>query len=134
MLPPFDEFGYLPPGIHPCDMEELVARFGGGSPEREVETQELIDFVDWARRAGIARVVVNGSYVTSKAAPNDVDLVALPGADYPRGESACSQQEARWPFLQVFIAVDAANLEEWSLRDFGTDRDRRAKGVIEVSL
>jgi hypothetical protein len=134
LLPSFDEFGYLPPGIHPCGMEELAARFGSGSPEREVETQELVDFVAWARQAGIARVIVNGSYVTSKAAPNDIDIVALPGAEYPRGELSCSQQEARWPFLQIFIAVDASDLEEWSLHDVGTDRNRRAKGVVEVLL
>ena len=134
MLPPFDEFGYLPPGIHACGVQELIVRFGNGSPEREVETQELIDFFAWARNAGIQRVIVNGSYVTAKTAPNDVDIVVLPGADYPRGEPTCDQQEARWPFLQVFVAADEADLEEWSLRDFGTDRNRRAKGVVEVLL
>jgi hypothetical protein len=127
LLPPFDEFGYSPPGIHACRVEELVARFGSGSPEREVETQELIDFFAWARRVGFERVIVNGSYVTSKAAPNDVDVVFLPAADYPRSESPYGQNESRWPFLQVLVAVDAMDLEQWSLKDFGTDRDRRQK-------
>jgi len=134
LLPLLDEFGYLPPGIHQCTVEELIARFGSGSPEREVETQELLDFMAWARRAGIMRIIVNGSYVTAKAAPNNVDVVALPGAGYPRGELACSEQEARWPFLQVFIAVDDSDLVEWSLQDFGTDRNHRVKGVVEVLL
>jgi hypothetical protein len=49
MLPLFNEHGYLPPGIHPCTVVELVARFGSGSPEPEVETQELLGFIDWAR-------------------------------------------------------------------------------------
>ena len=109
-----------------------MARFGSGSPEREVETQELLDFVAWARRAGIRRIVVNGSYVSAKAAPNDVDIVVLPGAEYPCSEIAFSEQEARWPFLQIFIAVDDSDLENWSLQDFGTDRNRRLKGVVEV--
>jgi hypothetical protein len=134
LLPPLDKFGYLPPGIHPCDIEELMARFGVGSPEREVESQELLDFLAWARRADIQRVIVNGSYVSAKTAPNDVDVVVLPGAEYPRGELACSEQEARWPFLQILIAVDDSDLEEWSLHDFGTDRNRRSKGVVEVLL
>lgn len=134
MLPPLNEYGFLPPDIHPCDMDELVAGFGFGSPEREVETQELIDFIAWARRAGIARVIVNGSYASAKKARNDVDIVALPKPDYPRDELPCSQQESRWPFLQIFIAVDEIDLEEWSLRDFGTDRHQRAKGVVEVNL
>jgi hypothetical protein len=36
--------------------------------------------------------------------------------------------------LQVLVAVDAMDLEQWSLNDFGTDRDRRQKGVVEVLL
>ena len=132
MLPSFDEYGYLPPGIHQCDVDELVARFGSGSPEREVETQELLDFLAWTRRADIRRVIVNGSYVTVKAAPNDVDIVVLPGADYPHGEPALDQQEARWPFLHIFIAVDEVDVEKWCLRDFGIDRHRQAKGVVEL--
>jgi hypothetical protein len=134
LLPPFNDFGYLPPGIHPCETDEIVKRFGSGSPEREVETQELLDFVAWARQAGIKRVIVNGSYVTSKIAPNDVDLVALPGVEYPKHELSWGQSEIRWPFLQVFIAVDEADLECWAKGDFGTDRDQFPKGVVEVLI
>mgnify|MGYP007034354175 CR=1 FL=1 len=134
LLPPLDEFGYLPGGIHPCTLEEVVTRFGSGSPEREVETQELLDFVEWARRAGIVRLVVNGSYVSAKIAPNDVDIVALPGQNYPGDELSYSEQDFRWPFLQVFIALDQSDLEAWAIHDFGTDRNRRIKGVVEVLL
>lgn len=132
MLPPFDELGYLPAGIHRCGIDELVTRFGTGSPEREVETQELLDFLAWTWRADIQRVIINGSYVTAKAAPNDVDIVVLPGADYPRGEPTLDQQETRWPFLHIFMAVDEVDVEKWCLRDFGIDRHRQAKGVVEL--
>ncbi|MBC8873323.1 MAG: hypothetical protein H8E44_28130 [Planctomycetes bacterium] len=134
MLPQFDENGYLPPGIHRCEVDEIVKRFGTGSPEREVETQELLDFIEWARRAGIRRLVINGSFATGKAAPNDVDIVVLPGADYPRGENACTEEESRWPFLQIVVAVDDDDLQTWALEDFGTDRTQLKKGVVEVSL
>jgi hypothetical protein len=79
-------------------------------------------------------LIVNGSYVTDKAAPNDVDIVVLPGRDYPRGELAVSEQESRWPFLQILVATDEADLEVWALQDFGTDRNRHVKGVVEVLL
>jgi hypothetical protein len=134
LLPSFNELGYLPGGIHLCDLEEVIAKFGVGSPEREVETQELIDFVAWARRAGIERLIVNGSFVTAKIAPNDIDIVVLPGVNYPVSELPYSQQEARWPFLQILIAIDNADLNSWSLRDFGTDRNRMVKGVVEIRL
>jgi hypothetical protein len=37
MLPPLDDQGNLPPGIHLCTVEELAARFGSGSEERATE-------------------------------------------------------------------------------------------------
>jgi hypothetical protein len=67
MLPDFDEFGNLPPGIHPAAIEEVVQRFGAGSPERDVEGRELLQFIAWARRAGVRRLVLDGSFVTAKA-------------------------------------------------------------------
>jgi hypothetical protein len=134
MLPLLNELGYLPPGIHPCTVAELVARFGSGSPEREVETQELLGFIDWARQAGVQRLIVNGSYATDTPAPQDVDLVILPGPDYPKDQKAATDEELIWPFLHVLVAADDADLEAWAMRDFGTDRQRRPKGVVEVIL
>jgi hypothetical protein len=58
MIPLFGEHGYLTPGIHPCTVAQLVARFGTGSPERELETQELLGFIDWPRQAGVERLIV----------------------------------------------------------------------------
>jgi uncharacterized protein DUF6932 len=79
VLPPFDEHGNLPAGIHRCTIEELAARFGSGSEERLTELSELLGFIAAAQRAGVRRLLVNGSFVTSKSAPNDVDVVILPG-------------------------------------------------------
>jgi hypothetical protein len=133
LLPAFDEFGNLPPGIHRCGIEELVARFGNGSPEREVETKELLDFLAWARTAQVECVIINGSYASAEVAPNDVDIVLLPGTKFS-GDLDWLEQEVRWPFLQVLVAADASDLAQWSLEDFGTDRIGRSKGVIEVVL
>jgi hypothetical protein len=134
LLPPFDDHGNLPPGVHSCAPAELVARFGSGSPERQVQTEELLGFIDWARRAGVERLIVNGSYATAATSPQDVDLIILPGRDYPRDQSAALDQELTWPFLHVLVAADPEDLEAWATRDFGTDRMGRAKGVVEVTL
>jgi hypothetical protein len=134
MLPAFDEHGNLPSGIHICTMPELEARFGTGSPERQVETTELRVFVTWAKAAGVARLIVDGSYVTSKESPNDVDVVILPGTDYPRHESPALANSERWPFVHVEVAVDVLDFEEWADRDFGIDRNQRKRGVVEINL
>lgn len=124
----------MPPGIHRCTFEELDERFGHGSPEREVEIRELWQLMDWARIAGVRRLIVNGSFVTAKRAPNDVDVVILPGVDYPRDERPASEEAARCPFIQIVVAADNDDLEAWAIEDFGTDRNLAPKGVVEVDL
>ncbi len=134
MLPDFDDNGNLPSGIHRATIEEVEKRFGRGSEEREVEAKELKRFVDWARKAGVCRLLVNGSFVTSVRSPNDVDVVILPSNKTPAGTSLDELVEVVWPFLQVFVALDEADFEEWAAYDFATDRKGKAKGVVEIDL
>jgi hypothetical protein len=133
MLPPFDESGNLPRGIHQASVEEIVDRFGHGSPEREVEIRELMELIAWAKQHGVRRLVINGSFVTEKRDPNDVDVVLLPPRDEKRQETMFGGELA-WPFLQVLVAADDADLERWAADDFGTDRNGCPKGVVEVVL
>ena len=65
MLPDFDDNGNLPPGIHQATIEEVERRFGRGSEEREVEARELKDFFHWAQTAGVQRLIINGSFITT---------------------------------------------------------------------
>ena len=134
MLPPFNDFGNLPQGIHPCSMAELVARFGNGSDEWAAEINELVRFIEVAKTAGVRRLLVNGSFVTDKLSPNDVDIVCLPGTDYPRQGLPLDSDELVWPFLQIIIAADDADFEAWATWQFATDRRKRPKGVVEVLL
>jgi hypothetical protein len=81
-----------------------------------------------------ARLIVNGSFVTAKVSPNDVDLIVLPGLNYPRDQPPTRDDEILWPFLQILVAADAADRKAWAVQDFGTDRNLRPKGVAEVIL
>lgn len=134
MLPPFDDDGYLPSGIHLCSMDDVIARFGIGSEEREAQTHELLQFIRVARDSGVRRVLINGSFVTGKLAPNDVDIVFLPGPDYPRGGRSLLDDRYLWPFLQIIEAADDPDFDEWGTVTFATDRGDRSKGVVEVLL
>ena len=102
MLPPFDESGNLPRGIHRSSIEEIVDRFGHGSPEREVEIRELMELIAWAKQHDVRRLIINGSFVTEKRDPNDVDVVLLPSRDERRQETMF-EGELTWPFLQILI-------------------------------
>lgn len=72
MIPPFDERGYLPPGIHPATLDEVEARFGRESEVHSVQTESLRWLAELARRSGVQRFVINGSFVTDVLEPNDV--------------------------------------------------------------
>ncbi|HEX5269586.1 MAG TPA: hypothetical protein VFW33_03815, partial [Gemmataceae bacterium] len=101
---------------------------GQGSPERDVETSELAEFVCWAREGGVRRLLINGSYITSKAAPNDVDVVILPGPTF------VPVPGVPFPFLHVQVAADDEDVRQWAIVDFGEDRDGNPKGILEVEL
>jgi hypothetical protein len=134
MLPLFDDFGNLPPGIHLCSVAELEMRFGSGSEERQTEISELVHFIEAAKTAGVRRLLVNGSFVTGKLAPNDVDVVILPGPSFSQHGQSLDADEFGWPFLQIVVAADDLDFEAWATRQFATDRRSHPKGVVEVLL
>jgi hypothetical protein len=82
-LPDLNELGDLPEGVHQATLDEVVARFGAGSPQRQAVTARLRRIRELAvRTGGLDRVVVFGSYVTAKPEPNDVDVVLVMRDDF----------------------------------------------------
>jgi hypothetical protein len=75
MIPPFQDNGYLPPGVRTAALDEIETRFAHESELRQVRMESLRWLVDLAKRAGVVRLVVNGSCVTYAPEPNDVDCV-----------------------------------------------------------
>ncbi len=131
MLPVLGEDGYLPPGLHLATMEEIAARFGQQSEMRRVQMESLVWLVDLSRRSGVQRIVVNGSFVTDKLEPNDVDCVLLVGAGFPQDESAEAELLSGLPFINMEL-VDQQAFEQFTEKTFATDRDLVPKGMIEV--
>ena len=123
-MPVFDDFRNLPSGIHRATIEEVLQQFGVGSSERDIEGQELPQFIEWARVAGVRRLVIDGNFVTARLEPNDVDLVILPGPEFPRDQPSAPEEEVHWPFLHVLLAADDDDLQDCIVKDFGTDRDQ----------
>jgi hypothetical protein len=75
MIPAFEDNGYLPPGIHRATLDEIEARFGTESELRRVQFESLKWLIDLVRRAGIQRLVIDGSFVTERFEPNDIDCI-----------------------------------------------------------
>jgi len=133
MIPEFDENGYLPPGIHRATFDEIAERFGRESEIRRVEMESLRWLVDAAVRAGVERIVINGSFVTDVLEPNDVDCVVLPGPSVPLDATAEEELFEGFPFLDVHVVDQVAF--DWLVGSFfAASRDFTPKGMIEVML
>ena len=133
MIPPFGGNGFLPPGVHPATLDEIEARFGQESEIRRVQMESVRWMVDLARRAGVRRIVLNGSFVTDIMEPNDVDRVLLISADAPDDPVAEESLKDGLPFLDISM-VRQPEFDDMVGRVFGTDRRGAAKGMVEVML
>jgi hypothetical protein len=72
MIPPFNNNGSLPNGIHAAEWKEIVSRFGT-NPKRRMLLAGLHDAVRALRTAGCSTLYIDGSFVTAKPDPGDFD-------------------------------------------------------------
>lgn len=72
-IPPFDnDLGYLPPGVYETTWMEFSQRFGTNRHRLRLLTGIKAACLKLAM-AGCRRIVIGGSFVTSKELPNDFD-------------------------------------------------------------
>jgi hypothetical protein len=133
MIPEFNDNGYLPAGIHRATLEEIASRFGREPELRQAQTESLRWLLDLAKRVGVQRLIIDGSFVTDKWEPNDIDCVLLAKSDFPQDEAAEGELRDGLPFVQLAI-VDEELFERYVAVIYGTDRKAVPKGIIEVIL
>ena len=142
MIPKFTPHGLLPRGIHSATLEEVRERFGGNA-RREGLLTGLVEALSLLRAAGCHRVYINGSFVTAKELPNDVDVCwDIDGVnpevldpvffDFGDGRAA---QKARFG-AEFFPAQVPEGLTGRAFLDFfQVDRQTgEPKGIIELIL
>ncbi len=78
-------------------------------------------------------MVLNGSFVTDDAEPNDVDCVLLVDLELRRAIEVDAELKAGLPFLEIDV-VEQDNFDFMVNEFFTTDRDSVPKGMIEVIL
>ena len=146
-IPALNNDGFLPPGVFNCTLPELRERFGKfqGTDHRSrlfVRLEEL--FQTMLRSELFEVLLVDGSFVTAKLAPNDIDIVALllPGHDFerdlPMSEYALvsrSMLRRRFGF-DVLIAERDSHLYNTYVEFFSRVRDNpdMRKGLLRVNL
>lgn len=142
MIRDFRDDGYLPEGLHLATEAEVTFRFGAHTPGRKRLALRLRRAIDLARAVSARRLFVDGSFVTAKPEPNDVDAVVWLPPDFvirvSNGNLEAMELEAmlltRRP-EEIFAAEDRRDWDDW-LEFFSRTRepDGRRKGLVEIEI
>jgi hypothetical protein len=141
-IPPFRPDGYLPEGVYMCSEAEVIFRFRSSGRRRRRLVLRLRRWIELGRQVGASRLLVDGSFVTAKEDPDDIDTVILLPEDFTEQlereyEPALELEEmllTRRP-EEIFAAEDETDWEEWV--DFFSrtrEPDGRRKGLVEIRL
>ena len=146
-IPSLNQDGLLPVGIHDCTLAELKIRFGvfQSNDQRPRLFARLESFLAEVRAAGLVRsVLVDGSFVTSKPDPNDIDLVVvvLSGHDYtadllPSQYNVLSKFRVRKRFGFDMVAVREGTAEFDDAAAFFRqvrNRPHLRKGILRLNV
>ncbi len=142
IIPPFRADGYLPEALYLATDAEVLFRFGGSTRQRRRLALRLGRWIELARKIGARRLLIDGSFVTAKDEPNDIDAVVLLPPDFQEQldhgiEAAVELEEillTRRP-EEIFAAEDDTDWTEW-VEFFSRTReaDDRRKGLVELQL
>jgi hypothetical protein len=146
-IPALNEHGLLPSGIHLCSLEEIEVRFGRfqNSDRRPRLFVSLQEFIREVKSAGIAlALVINGSFVTAKSSPEDIDLILVVGEAHdfrsdlsPAEYNVLSAQRVRRRHqLDLLVARAGSNQLERYMKLFQQVRlePGRTKGILRLDL
>ena len=143
MLPPFNNAGDLPAGIHAADWTEIERRFGQNPEGRARAYARLRHLHELANRTGaLLRFLVFGSFVSTAAAPRDVDVILVMTADFrledaPReSRTLFSHPDAEARYGASVFWVREGMLPEEQMLDFletwQRKRDGTKRGIVEI--
>ena len=143
MLPPFNERGDLPPGVHQAPFVEVQERFGA-TEMRQPLVRMLGHLHGLAARTGhLERFLVFGSFVTDKEVPGDLDIVLVMAEAFvleeaPReSRTLFSHADADARYGASVFWVRRGILPDREMAEFlefwQTRRDGARRGIVEIT-
>lgn len=141
-LPQFNENGLMPPGIHDASLDDLSERFGQSPRRRQLLENFRLYFVELQKWPLAKAVLVDGSFVTDIAEPNDIDLVLVLRDDYDLSRSVSPFEYNLWSRRRVqrvfgfdLFAVRPNSIDYTRFVDFFSqvrDHPGLIKGLVRV--
>ncbi|MCY4584367.1 MAG: hypothetical protein OXE50_16475 [Chloroflexi bacterium] len=142
MIPQFDEQSVLPPGMYDTSFGEISLRFGG-TQQREKLISGLESYLRiWDESGFLSSVIIDGSFVTKKLNPGDIDMILAPKAEalfslefnaLMRSFSLNRSFTKREFGCEAFIAATEEELKGW-IEFFRHDRLGRVKGLLRIGF
>ena len=140
-IPRFNQYGLLPPGMHEASMEEVNQELGF-SPRRQELIGTGLRFVCGELGAvGVTDVVLNGSFVTWKPSPADIDgfVITRLGSEVA---NAIKDRRRLWSaryhvdFFAAFEDLTGHGSVAYWEEFFGHTREQppQAKGLVKLIL
>lgn len=140
-IPALKRNGELPSGEHSATLDQIESAFGLGSARRKKLMKGLRAAVQNFEQAGVRKIWVNGSFVTAKTQPNDIDGCwewnqAVQTSLLDPVFLSNSRAEAKLKYgLDFFIsAITEAGSGLPFPHFFQVNRDGDAKGIIVMRL
>ena len=133
MIPQRRPDGTLPPGIYQATMGELLAEYPPINEQRQILNDSLRRAVEELRKLEPSlEIYVDGSYITSKAEPNDVDLLVK--TDHYLETEVQWHLERVCPVEAVSLDINVESTNSNYLLDFLTTDDYgREKGILQLA-
>ncbi|MDQ3252973.1 MAG: hypothetical protein M3R15_03540 [Acidobacteriota bacterium] len=142
-LPEFDNRGDLPEGVYQASLDDVLARFGQGTLQRQLVTERLTRIYHLARQTGkLYRFVIFGSYVTAKPEPADVDIILVMRGDFteqdydtnvfPMFDHLRAQQELGASLFAIRPAFIFGESVDEFIAHWQVKRDLTRHGIVEV--
>jgi hypothetical protein len=72
-IPPLQRNGELPPGEYLVSLDDIERVYGRANERRKQLMHGLRETAEQFVRAGVETIWINGSFVTDKETPNDID-------------------------------------------------------------
>lgn len=136
-IPPFNNYGCLPPGIHVATMEAIRKRFAY-NPKRKQLFFRFQSVVAMLASSDCPEVFLNGSFITSKEEPNDYDMCWEPCGIKATKEVRIllqNPQNLKQQFLgDIRPRIPSPPYQIDLVDHWQTDAGGEAKGIIRINL
>ena len=139
MLPEFNKYGNLPAGIYKSSISCIENKFGKSSEERISLFNDFRKFLKMLSpfKKNIKRLILDGSFVTSKESPGDIDCIMIIENSFrfiPKIVEELGNSKELYN-IHLFM-FEEKNIESCRgmLNFFSKDKDLKPKGIIEVIL